>query len=119
MSTVGAPAGGPPVNHDDLPSDAGGAGSSGTGASGSTASTIMATVASPNPPMLATACAMSWWLALSYGGKGHPVVHGTAPETAANGAATTRATTARIPASRSSRSRSWRHPIAAHRRELT
>lgn len=78
------------------------------------ASTIMATAASPNPPMLATACAMSWWLALSYGGKGHPVVQGTAPEVAASGAATASDRIAVIPASRS---RSRRRPVWAVRRE--
>lgn len=74
---------------------------------GSQASTIIATAANPNPPMLATACAMSWWLALSYGGKGHPLVQGTAPEVAASGEAPAKASTAIVPASRST---SRRHP---------
>ncbi|GIJ65901.1 DedA family protein [Virgisporangium ochraceum] len=78
------------------------------------ASTIMATAANPNPPMLATACAMSWWLALSYGGRGQPVVQGTAPEVAASGAANASASTAIIPASRS---RSRRRTVWATRRE--
>jgi membrane-associated protein len=78
------------------------------------ASTIMATAANANPPMLATACAMSWWLALSYGGKGHPVVQGTVPDAAANGAAVARQKTAIVPASRS---RSRRRPTWAAGRE--
>lgn len=78
------------------------------------ASTTMATAANANPPMLATACAMSWWLALSYGGKGHPVVQDTAPEVAASGAATANARIAIVPASRS---RSRRRPVGAVRRE--
>jgi membrane-associated protein len=85
-------------------------------ADGSTASTIIATAASANPPMLATACPMSWWLALSYGGKGHPAVQGTAPEVAASGAATASEATARVPASRS---RSKRRPHWPSRRQLT
>jgi membrane protein DedA with SNARE-associated domain len=83
---------------------------------GTTASTIIATAANANPPMLATACPMSWWLALSYGGKGHPFVQGTAPETTANGAAAASEKTARVPASRS---KPKRRPIRAARRELT
>jgi membrane-associated protein len=78
------------------------------------ASAIMATAANANPPMLATACAMSWWLALSYGGKGHPVVQGTTPDVAANGAATASEKIAIVPASRS---RSRRRPAWAIRRE--
>jgi membrane protein DedA with SNARE-associated domain len=80
----------------------------------SQASTIIATAANANPPMLATACAMSWWLALSYGGSGHPVVQGTAPETPANGAATANDRTAIVPASRSA---SRRHPTWTLRHE--
>lgn len=77
------------------------------------ASTIMATAASAKPPMLATACAMSWWLALSYGGNGQPAVQGTAPEAAAKGAEPASARIAIIPASRS---RSRRRPVRVSRR---
>ncbi|GAA0959621.1 hypothetical protein Vau01_120340 [Virgisporangium aurantiacum] len=80
----------------------------------SQASTIIATAAHPNPPMLVTACAMSWWLALSYGGKGQPLVQGTAPEAAANGAAVANDRTAIVPASRSA---SRRHPTWTLRHE--
>jgi membrane-associated protein len=82
----------------------------------SQASTIIATAANPNPPMLATACAMSWWLALSYGGSGHPPVHGTAPDTAANGADAASENTAIVPASRSA---SRRHPTWTLRHEAS
>ena len=51
------------------------------------ASSSIAPVASPNPPMLASACTMSLWLGLSNGGSGQPGVHDTAPEVAASGAA--------------------------------
>lgn len=80
----------------------------------SQASTIIARAANPNPPMLVTACAMSWWLALSYGGKGHPLVQVTAPEAAANGADAANDRTAIVPASRSA---SRRHPTWTLRHE--
>jgi membrane protein DedA with SNARE-associated domain len=51
------------------------------------ASSGVAPAASPNPPMFASACTMSLWLALSNGGSGQPGVPDTAAETAANGAA--------------------------------
>jgi membrane protein DedA with SNARE-associated domain len=60
----------------------------------STASSSIAAAASPSPPMLASACTMSLWLGLSYGGSGHPGEHDTAAEVNASGAAAASASTA-------------------------
>jgi membrane-associated protein len=57
------------------------------------ASSSIAPAASPSPPMLASACTMSLWLGLSYGGNGQPGEHGTAAEVTANGAAAASANT--------------------------
>jgi membrane protein DedA with SNARE-associated domain len=53
------------------------------------ASSTIAPATGPNPPMLASACTMSLWLA--NGGNGRPGVHDTVAETAANGTAATTA----------------------------
>jgi membrane-associated protein len=61
--------------------------------SAANASSSIAPAASPNPPMLASACTMSLWLGLSYGGNGQPGEHGTAAEVTASGAAAASAST--------------------------